>query len=347
MTASPKEPRLRVQQSNCSGHSAGAMPAFIMRHSARAGPRAASRCVSAVLPKRLWAALQKLNPAPIARRSARCRRRNRARPFGDAAGGRQRRDLPPAQGWRVRPGAWGRMASASPKSPVSSTGATRERTTFCSRSRSGFRANSTGAAPIWSAFVNGIAAAADRTQGPGRERQGRLRQQHPQLSLRHSASLRLQRRRHRLERYGDEGRRDLCAVRAFHRMEEGRERGRAAGGRPRGRHSRHRRPGAAARPSRELRRLRKGQGRAHQEARQKPPISRRQPGGRSRRPHRRDARQARRVLAYAGLRQEPLDALFRAEDSAHEARQLDLRDRHRPGSSWTTRSRRLSPRAER
>ena len=46
--------------------------------------------------------------------------------------------------------------------------------------------------------------------------------------------------------------------------------------------------------------------------------------------HRREQGAARRLLAHAGLRQEPLDAVLRAEGAAQAAGQLDLRDRHRP-----------------
>ena len=43
-----------------------------------------------------------------------------------------------------------------------------------------------------------------------------------------------------------------------------------------------------------------------------------------------NAGQARRLLAHPGSRQEPLDALVHPEGAAHDARQLDLRDGHRP-----------------
>ena len=45
---------------------------------------------------------------------------------------------------------------------------------------------------------------------------------------------------------------------------------------------------------------------------------------------RREPGAARRVLAHAGLRQEPLDAVLRPEGAAQDAGQLDVPDRHRP-----------------
>ncbi len=45
----------------------------------------------------------------------------------------------------------------------------------------------------------------------------------------------------------------------------------------------------------------------------------------------RQPRQARRVLAHARLRQELFDGLLQPEGPAEDSRQLDVRDRHRPG----------------
>ena len=54
-------------------------------------------------------------------------------------------------------------------------------------------------------------------------------------------------------------------------------------------------------------------------------------------------RQARGVLAHAGLRQEPVDAVLHAEGAAPRAGQLDVRDGHRPRANSTTSSTASSP----
>ena len=211
MMAFRKEPRLRARQSNCSGHSAGATPAFTMRHSARAAPRAASpcarRCCRTGFGPRFRSSTRICRPTLCAMppptscaTARRCCRRTPMPKFTACS-----RMACPCR-------CAGRMASASPKSPASSTGATREPTTFCSRSRSGFRANSTGAAPIWSVSSTALPLLLIELKGPGENVKDAFDNNIRSYRSRHSAGLCLQRRRHRLERHGDQSRRDLCAV---------------------------------------------------------------------------------------------------------------------------------------
>ncbi len=94
---------------------------------------------------------------------------------------------------------------------------------------------------------------------------------------------------------------------------------------------RHLPAGPAARHRRELHGVRGGQGRADQEGRQEPSGAGRQPLDRGGQENPGEPGAARRVLAHPGLGQEPLDAVLRAEGAADAARQLDLRDRDRPG----------------
>ena len=65
--------------------------------------------------------------------------------------------------------------------------------------------------------------------------------------------------------------------------------------------------------------------------RQEPPIPWRQQRHRRRPEHREEPRQPWGLLAYSGVRQELFDGVLQPKGAAEDPRQLDLRDRHRPG----------------
>ena len=216
---------------------------------------------------------------------------------------------------------------------------------FCSLSRSGSRATCTSAAPTSSA--SSTASRSCSSSSRDRPRTSRTPTTTTSATTAtHPAALRLQRLRHPLERLETKVGATFAPWEHFGEWKRIDERGRAAGA-----SASRRRSAASAHPERLLDLVenfvayREAAGRARQD--------------RSRKNHQflgvnarssavdriaRDAREAaRRVLAHAGLRQEPLDAVVHAEGAAPHARRLDVRDGHRPQRARRPAPRRRSP----
>ena len=206
-----KSCRRRSRRSNCSSHSAGITPTSITRHSApmapKVAPRCARRCCRTAFGQR-------------SRSSTRICRRKRCVTRPPISPVTALRCWPPTPMPKF-------ITCSAMECPCRCAGPDGERKTETARVidwRDPSANDLMLAQQVWFqgelykrradlvGFVNGLPLLLDRTQRPDRERQGRLRQQHPQLPERYSPGLCLQRRRHCLERYGDQGRRDLCAV---------------------------------------------------------------------------------------------------------------------------------------
>ena len=236
----------------------------------------------AVLPNRLWAALQKLNPDLVARGAERSRRRNRADRSAMLPDRRQCRNLPAAEEWRACPCARAGRRAQDRDRARRSTGATLRANDFLIAQQVWFQGELYKRRADLVGFVNGLPLLLIELKGPGENVKDAFdnnirsyRADIPQVFTYNAAII---------VSNGMETKVGATHAPYEHFIEwkkaESEDEPPAAGLEVaiRGIGT----AGAPARSRRELRRLREGQGRPRQEARQEPPVPRREPRRRRR-----------------------------------------------------------------
>ena len=180
-------------------------------------------------------------------------------------------------------------------------------------------------------FVNGIPLVLLELKASHKSVEHAYDEEPARLPRHDPAAVHAERARDPLERLGDEGRRDVRAVGALRRVEADRRRGGAGRRLARDGDPRHcasrRGCSTSSRTSSPTSSGPAAWSRCSRRTTRSSASTRRSRALRDR-AHARGP--ARRLLAHAGLRQEPLDAVLHAEGAAPRARQLDLRDGHRP-----------------